>query len=53
MLDEIEEEELNPLNIETDPTMKAAEKERSIQLQLEKIYDTIEEKRYGLQGKPK
>ena len=53
MLDDIKAEQLNPLNIEIDLNMTAAEKRRSYQLQLQAIYDQIELDRYGPEGKPK
>ena len=53
MLDDIKAEQLNPLIIEIDPNMTAAEKKRSYQLQLQAIHDQIDLDRYGPEGKPK
>ena len=53
MLDDIKAEQLDPLNIEIDLNMTAAQKRRSYQLQLQAIHNQIELDRYGPEGKPK
>ena len=53
MLDEIEEEELNPMNIVVDPRLGKRAQEESYQIQNQNILDRIDEKRYGPEGKPK
>ena len=52
MLDDIEAEKLNPLNIQVPTHLSQRAQEDSYQIQLRKIHDKIEEKRYGPEGKP-
>ena len=52
MLDDVEDEALNPLNIQVPSHLSQRAQEDSYQIQLRKIYEIIEEKRYGPEGKP-
>ena len=53
MLDDIEAEELNPLNIQVPSYLSKKAQEESYQIQLGKIHEKIDEKRYGPEGKPR
>ena len=52
MLEDIEDEELNPMNIIIDHTLSKRAQEQSYQIQNKKLLDQIEKKRYGPEGKP-
>ena len=53
MLDDIEAEELDPLNIQLPLHLSQRAQDESYKIQLQKIHDRLDEKRYGPEGKPR
>jgi len=52
MLEDIEEENFNPMNIVIDSSLSKRAQEESYQLQNKKLLEQIDKKRYGPEGKP-
>ena len=50
MLDDVEEEELNPMNIQVNPWLSKPAQEESYRIQLQKIHDRIDEKNHRPEG---